>query len=63
VHFLPPGIESLGTPILALMRKGITGLQNARLLKWCAESGIHVFWSVIYGFPGEPAEGTGARPG
>ena len=38
------------------MRKGVTALQNVRLLKWCAEYGIHVFWNVIYGFPGEPPE-------
>ena len=50
-----PGIESLSTPILQLMRKGVTALQNVRLLKWCAEYGIRV-WNVIYGFPGEPPE-------
>ena len=56
MNFLQPGIESLSTPILALMRKGVTALQNVRLLKWCAEYGIHVFWNVIYGFPGEQPE-------
>ena len=56
MNFLQPGIESLSTPILALMRKGVTAFQNVRLLKWCAEYGIHVFWNVIYGFPGEPPE-------
>jgi ribosomal peptide maturation radical SAM protein 1 len=56
VNFLQPGIESLSTPILTLMRKGVTAFQNVRLLKWCAEYGIHVFWNVIYGFPGEPPE-------
>jgi len=56
VNFLQPGIESLSSPILALMRKGVTAFQNVRLLKWCAEYGIHVFWNVIYGFPGEPPE-------
>ena len=56
VDFLQPGIESLSTPILKLMRKGVTALQNVRLLKWCAEYGIQVYWNVIYGFPGEPPE-------
>jgi ribosomal peptide maturation radical SAM protein 1 len=56
VDFLQPGIESLSTPILRLMRKGVTALQNVRVLKWCAEYGIQVFWNVIYGFPGEPPE-------
>jgi ribosomal peptide maturation radical SAM protein 1 len=51
---IQPGIESLSTPILRLMRKGVTAFQNVRLLKWCAEYGLRVFWNVIYGFPGEP---------
>jgi ribosomal peptide maturation radical SAM protein 1 len=56
VDRLQPGIESLSTPILKLMRKGVTAFQNVRVLKWCAEYGIEVFWNVIYGFPGEPPE-------
>jgi ribosomal peptide maturation radical SAM protein 1 len=56
VAYIQPGIESLSTPILRLMKKGVTALQNIRLLKWCAEFGIHVYWNVIYGFPGEPPE-------
>jgi ribosomal peptide maturation radical SAM protein 1 len=55
-HFLQPGIESFSTPILKLMRKGVTGLQNVRLLKWCAEYGIRVVWNIVWGIPGEPAE-------
>jgi hypothetical protein len=46
----------LSTPILRLMRKGVTGLQNLRLLKWCAEIGITPAWNLLYGFPGEPPE-------
>jgi hypothetical protein len=39
------------------MRKGVTGLQNLRLLKWAAELGVDVSWNLLYGFPGEdPAE-------
>lgn len=49
-----PGLESLSTPVLRLMRKGVTALQNIRLLKWCAEFGVRVYWNIIYGFPGEP---------
>jgi hypothetical protein len=56
VNLLQPGLESLSTPILLLMRKGVTAFQNVRLLKWCAEYGIHVLWNVIYGFPGESSE-------
>src|SRR5688572_1265425 len=56
VDWVQPGIESFSTPILRLMRKGVTAFQNVRVLKWCAEYGIHVFWNVIYGFPGEAPE-------
>jgi ribosomal peptide maturation radical SAM protein 1 len=56
VHAIQPGIESLSTPILRLMRKGVTALQNIRLLKWCAEIGINPAWNILYGFPGEPPQ-------
>jgi ribosomal peptide maturation radical SAM protein 1 len=55
VRIIQPGIESLSTPILKLMRKGVSALQNIRLLKWAAELEIDVIWNLIYGFPGEPA--------
>lgn len=55
VRTLQPGIESLSNSILEQMGKGVTGLQNVRLLKWCAEFGVHVIWNLIYGFPREDA--------
>jgi len=54
VRMIQPGIESLSSPILALMRKGVTALQNVRLLKWCAAYGVMPAWNFLYGFPGEP---------
>lgn len=56
VTTLQPGLESLSTPILAHMKKGVTALQNVRLLRDAARHGIHVIWNLIYGFPGEPRE-------
>ncbi len=56
IRMIQPGIESLSTPLLALMKKGVTALQNVRLLKWAAEHDITVLWALLYGFPGEPAE-------
>ena len=53
---IQPGVESLSTSILKLMRKGITGLQNIRLLKWAKQYGIDVNWNMLYGFPGEGTE-------
>lgn len=54
IRTIQPGIESFSTPILKLIRKGTTALQNIRLLKYCAELGVDVVWNVIYGFPNEP---------
>ena len=57
VQPIQPGIESLSTAILRLMRKGTTALQNIQLLKWAREAGLHVNWNMLMGFPGEdPAE-------
>jgi ribosomal peptide maturation radical SAM protein 1 len=56
VCHIQPGIESLSTPILRLMRKGVTAYQNIRLLKWCRRYEIKVSWNILYGFPGEPPD-------
>lgn len=56
VFLINPGIESLSNTILKLMKKGVTGLQNIRLLKWCAQYDVKVIWNVIVGFPSEPPE-------
>jgi ribosomal peptide maturation radical SAM protein 1 len=54
---IQPGVESLSDSVLKLMRKGVSGLQNIQLLKWCKELGVEPHWNVIWGFPGEdPAE-------
>ncbi len=54
---IQPGIESFSDSVLALMRKGVTGLQNVQLLKWCKELGVRPCWNVLWGFPREdPAE-------
>ena len=56
VTSVQPGIESLSDRVLRIMRKGVTGLQNIQLLKWCLELGVSPFWNMIWGFPGEPPE-------
>jgi len=53
---IQPGIESFSDPVLKLMRKGVTGLQNIQLLKWCKELGVRPSWNFLWGFPGEPPE-------
>ncbi len=51
------GIETFITPILRMINKGATGVQNLQTLKWLSEPGIEVKWNILYGFPGEdPAD-------
>jgi ribosomal peptide maturation radical SAM protein 1 len=50
---LQPGLESLSSNVLQLMRKGSTMLTNVRLLKWCRYYKMHVSWNILCGFPGE----------
>ncbi|SCG58914.1 ribosomal peptide maturation radical SAM protein 1 [Micromonospora rifamycinica] len=56
IRTLQPGIESLADDVLTLMRKGVRGLQNVQLLKWCKELGITVFWNILWGIPDESPE-------
>lgn len=53
IRRIQPGIESLNTHILELMRKGVTGIKNVRLMKWAAYYEIGVAWNFLVGFPGE----------
>lgn len=56
VHRIQPGIESLSSHVLKLMRKGVSGMQNLVLLRECRSSGIYVTWNMLIGFPGETRE-------
>jgi ribosomal peptide maturation radical SAM protein 1 len=53
VTVVQPGIESLNARVLSLMRKGVTGCQNVRLLRDAEGLGMTVSWNYLYGFPGE----------
>ncbi len=53
---IQPGIESLNSHVLKIMRKGITGIQNVQLLRLCREYGVQLAWNLLYGFPGETPE-------
>lgn len=53
---IQPGIESLSTHVLRLMRKGSTLLTNVRLLKWAQYYDIFTAWNILTGFPGEMQE-------
>lgn len=56
VHSIQPGIESLDSKALHIMRKGTTALQNIRLLRWCAEYMVEPLWNLLYGFPTDSHE-------
>jgi len=56
VKRIQPGIESLATSTLKLMRKGTTAFQNINLLKNCSLYGIKPYWNLLVGFPGEGEE-------
>lgn len=55
VH-LQPGLESLSTRVLRLMRKGVRAAQNVNVLRWGMHYGITVSWNILWGFPGETEE-------
>jgi ribosomal peptide maturation radical SAM protein 1 len=63
---IQPGIESLSSHVLDLMRKGIRAAQNVNLLRWARYYDIDVEWNLLWGFPGETeldyAEQTAALP-
>lgn len=52
---IQPGIESLSSDTLRLMRKGVSSHQNIALLRHCGGVSLQVFWNILYGLPGECA--------
>jgi ribosomal peptide maturation radical SAM protein 1 len=55
VAHVQPGIESLVSPVLSMMDKGVSGLRNVRTLRDCESAGLTVSWNWLYGFPEETA--------
>lgn len=56
VKIIQPGIESLATSTLKLMKKGTSAFRNLSLMKYCAMYGIVPMWNLLVGFPGEGAD-------
>ena len=53
VTHIQPGIESFSSPVLKLMRKGLTGIQAVALLKFCRDYGTLCNYYILGGFHGE----------
>lgn len=53
ITHIQPGIESLSSNVLRLMRKGVRAIQNVNLLRWAQYYGMRVDWNILWGFPGE----------
>ncbi|MCK9383683.1 MAG: RiPP maturation radical SAM C-methyltransferase [Nevskia sp.] len=56
VDSVQPGIESLSSNLLKLMRKGVSAAQNIALMRNCRARNITLGWNLLCGFPGEQAE-------
>lgn len=53
VSHVQPGIESLSSHTLKIMKKGSNMLTNIQILKWLTEYNVNAVWNLLYGFPGE----------
>lgn len=53
VKRVQPGIESLATGTLKLIRKGITAFRNLVFLQNCVNYAVKPVWNLLIGFPGE----------
>ncbi|HOU54926.1 MAG TPA: RiPP maturation radical SAM C-methyltransferase [Myxococcota bacterium] len=56
VEVVEPGFEALDTDFLRAMHKGITAAQVVRSLRNLRSMGIHPFWNLLWGLPGETEE-------
>lgn len=50
---IQPGVESFSTNILKSMDKGVSGLDNVRVLRDAASRGLQVVWNILTAIPGE----------
>jgi magnesium-protoporphyrin IX monomethyl ester (oxidative) cyclase len=53
VRVVQPGIESIATSTLKLMRKGTNAFGNLSFLKSCLRHRVSPIWNLLIGFPGE----------
>jgi len=53
---IQPGIESLSSRLLSLMKKGVEARQNLMLLRYARAAGVDLDWILLWGFPGDDVE-------
>ncbi|MDR3472974.1 MAG: RiPP maturation radical SAM C-methyltransferase [Devosia sp.] len=53
VDHIQPGIESLSTPILKLMKKGVSAQLNIDCMRFARVEGVHIVWNLLCDFPGD----------
>ncbi len=56
IIWIQPGIESLSSKILSMVKKGTESYENIQLLKWCRQYGLWATWNFLHSFPGEKDE-------
>ena len=56
INELQPGIETLSSHVLTLMDKGVTALDNVRLLRNAQSRNINIIWNFLSAIPGETRE-------
>lgn len=56
LYSVQPGVESLSTNLLRLMKKHTTGMRNLELIKWCTYYDINNLYNILMGFAGERPE-------
>ena len=53
VTYAQAGLESLHTPALRAVRKGVAAWQNLQCLRWMREAGVRLSWFIMTKIPGE----------
>lgn len=56
IKYIQPGIETLNTRILKLMRKALFASDNIRFLRDCKTIDIYADWNILHSIPGERAK-------
>jgi ribosomal peptide maturation radical SAM protein 1 len=56
VNSIGPGVESLSTSLLTLMRKGLQARQNLMFLRNARAVDLNLEWNLLWGFPRDDVE-------